>query len=61
MSDTLECNYCTLRKIKAEAKKGGGRVIAKRSGAWREMYVQGKRGRPRYKISFLNLTDHCVC
>jgi hypothetical protein len=68
MSELTECNYCTLRRIKANAKKNGD-VVTVRPGK----FMSGFRGvdifvhKPDIKNPqqpaawFVELPDHCRC
>jgi hypothetical protein len=66
MSELTPCNYCSLERIKARAKKEG-RVIVTVIG--QNVYVHppeikrkdlGPDG-PYWVAWFMSLTDHCVC
>ncbi len=59
MSDATQCNYCTLEAIKKRMKHENKKVTIKRnkSNGWIDVFVDGKR----HGVSFMKLTDHCVC
>jgi hypothetical protein len=63
MSELTECNYCTLKRIKRDAKEKGKKVQVKRGvetddslGRGKDVYVDGEK-----TVWFWELTDHCVC
>lgn len=62
MSELTKCNFCTLKGIKARAKKNGQRVYV-RDGkgeflGWKTVTLSGESKPVAY---FMELTGHCVC
>ena len=56
MSELTRCNRCTLEAVKRRER--GKRVTTKRDEhGWLRVHVDGEP----IGISFLELTDHCVC
>ena len=57
MSERTRCNYCTLEAIKKNEQ--GKKVEIKRdnTNGWLRVFVDDKP----YGVSFMKLTDHCVC
>ncbi len=67
MSDLTSCNYCTLRRIRAEAKREKKKVkivTTKYVGEMREFKSQGGVDIlvDGERVAWLmELTNHCVC
>lgn len=73
MSELTPCNFCTLRRIKARAKKKDQRVIAtpaKNSLGGTDVLVYPKHlgakdaraDRKQYKVArLMKITDKCCC
>lgn len=70
MSELTLCNYCSLQRIKRDAKKKGKRVIVKIGGHddslgyGVDVYIIEKGGKPSEKNKvcwFMTLTDKCAC
>ena len=73
MSELTPCNYCTLQRIKRDAKKSGKKVSIRNETLlhWtqgRAVYVHPNtvKGNARFdkkyfQAHFAELTDHCVC
>ncbi len=58
MSHRTRCNYCSLTAIKEEMKQKGKTVtLETKKNGWIAVFVDGKS----YGVSFMVLTDHCVC
>lgn len=68
MSELTPCNYCTLKRIRARAKKEG-KVITlvkekdtKTFPGWIKVHVHLKgKGIGKSCASFAAISDHCVC
>lgn len=57
MSHHTKCNYCTLKKMKKDAKQKGQKLVLKQDAdGWTTVTVDGE-----FHTSFMKLTDHCVC
>ena len=64
MGELTSCNYCTLKRVKRQAKEEGKKVVVK-PGDWhkspfgspgKDIFVDDK------KVAwFAELTGHCVC
>ena len=62
MSEMTRCNYCTLKRLRAEAKKAGKPPIVAKNGTgnwigWKVLY-QGDKPIEHY---MKEITDHCIC
>lgn len=70
MSDS-PCNYCELRRFKRESRKAGHRLTVIKEEGWPTVYVHPsevdiaklthKQKKPYFRMSFMELPDHCCC
>lgn len=57
MSHQTKCNYCHLQELKKDAKQERQPLRLKQSkDGWTTVFVNNK-----FCVSFMKLTDHCVC
>ena len=68
MSELTTCNYCTLKGMKARAKKMNTRiVVAPGKASWGGFDIhelKKKNDKPHdknFRCWFMGLTDSCVC
>ena len=64
MSDLTQCNYCSLKQIKRNAKEGGKKVeVAPATIEFEASVGKGVHVKVDGKIVawFMELTNHCVC
>lgn len=63
MSELTSCNYCTLQRIKREARERGERVLLRPAkGGGIECATHKPNEQPKkFTVWFMELTDHCVC
>lgn len=60
MSEMTQCNYCTLKRVRADAKKSGIKVEVKPgTGDWNGWTVVYENGRVTHY--FMELSKSCVC
>lgn len=59
MSCRTQCNYCFLKAIKEKMTQKGKAVTLKKDKkyGWITVFIDSKS----YGISFMALTDYCVC
>ena len=74
MSELTQCNYCTVQSLKRRYK-GRGKVVMHNSDDWVDVYVvpndeeldtrtdpkTGNHLSRQWKMSCLEISDHCVC
>lgn len=64
MSELTPCNYCSLRKIKANAKKNGLLVLHEPhlGGTNIYTYVEGHKVETlKFKAWFMEISNQCCC
>lgn len=62
MSELTRCNWCSLREMRAKAKRRGARVIVENgTGDFTDWKVVSYSDRELPSAYFMELSDHCVC
>lgn len=60
MSEMTPCNYCTLKRVRVDAKKSGTKVEVKAgTGDWKGWTVVYENGEATHYM--MEISDHCVC
>jgi hypothetical protein len=64
VSEATSCNYCSLKNIKARARRDGKQVVVR----WNTVYVKPRgevldtsENSPHFAAWFMELTGYCAC